>query len=71
MDFFAQKQFRPNKRRHLKIGKLFEPGGNIVESPGPGEVESVQVDQLTVSPVNHLLSRRKFNRIQLLSSKLW
>ena len=30
------------------------PDGDGVEGPGPGEVQSVQVDHLTVCAVNHL-----------------
>ena len=30
------------------------PEGDGVEGPGPGEVQPVQVDQMTVCAVNHL-----------------
>ena len=31
-----------------------QPPGEVVEAPGPGEVEAVQVNQFSVSAVNNL-----------------
>ena len=38
----------------------YTPKGDGVEGPGPGEVQSVQMDKMTVCAVNHLDNKIDF-----------
>ena len=44
-----------------------QPLGEVIQAPGPGEVEAVQVDQLPVSPVDNLVTREKLRNIVCLT----
>ena len=45
-------------------GQLAQSGGQVIKTPGPGEVEAVKVDKLAVCPVNNLAVARLVNMIQ-------
>ena len=37
-----------------QAGQLAQSGGQVVQTPGTGEVEAIKMNQFAISPVNHL-----------------